>query len=211
MAVVSAKELGRQFRVLKQMLSIHAILRDRYSCRALFIDIILLACSVIFCATTFARDDIFRYLALTPRDVRYILGIASIFAFFASLVALRSDWKGKSACHKDAGQKLGNVLSLFRECRQEDGSWPQDRMADLHRAYWEAMNNIVEVPDRLFVTLKSRHLRKVELSKMSDLNPGCPVFVLRVVLFLRSITRSFRKTAEIVEVGTDVPKSKNSK
>jgi len=211
MASVSGKELCRQFRVLKQMLSIHAILRDRYSWRALFIDIILLACSVIFCATTFARDDVFTYLGFSPRDVRYVLGIASIFAFFASLVALRSDWKGKSARHKDAGQKLGKVLSLFREYRKEDGSWPQDRMADLHRAYWEAMNNIVEVPDRLFVALKSRHLRKVELSKMSDLNPGCPVLVLRLVLFFRTITRSFREKAEIVEEATDVPQAKNTK
>ncbi len=192
---VSEKELTRQFRVLKQMLSMHAMLRDRYSRRALLIDIVLLACSVVFCATTFARDDVFSYLGLSPKNVHYILGLASIVAFFASLVALRADWKGKVACHRDAGQKLGNVLSICRECRQPDGSWPQDRMADLHRAYWDAMRNIIEVPDNLFVTLKTRHLRKVELSKMSDSNPGCPVFVFRLILFFRGVTRSFRKNA----------------
>jgi len=208
---ISEKELTRQFRILKQMLSMHAMLRDRYFRCALLIDILLLASSVVFCATTFARDGVFSYLGLSPTNVRYILGIASIVAFFASLVALRSDWKGKGASHRDAVQKLGKVLSTCRECQQEDGSWPQDCMSDLHRAYWDAMNNIIEVPDRLFVTLKTRHLKKVELSKMSDLNPGCPVFVLRIILFFKGVARAVRRTPERAEVGTDGQRFKNSK
>lgn len=192
-SAISEKELGRQFRVLRQTLSMHTMLRDRYVRSSLIIDILFLACSVTFCATTFARDDLFTQFGLSPGNVRYILGVTSIVAFFVSLVALRVNWKGKAARHKDAVQKLTNVLSLFREWQQEDKSWPQDRSMDLHRNYWEAMNNIVEVPDRSFVGLKVRYLRKVELSKMSDSAPGCPLFVLELILFVRSILKACKK------------------
>lgn len=200
---VAAKELSRQFRVLRQMVSIHAILRDCYSRRGLFVDILLLACSVVFCATTFARDDLFIQLGLTPSKIRYLLGAASALAFLASLVTLRTDWKGKAAGHREAVQKLARILSLFRECKQDDGAWPKDRTEDLHKAYWEVMNNIVEIPDRLFVSLKARHLRKMEISKMSDTAPGCPLFVLRLILLKRSMSNACRRRQEIEEVPTD--------
>ena len=193
---ISEKELSRQFRVLRQTLSMHTMLRDRYTRLALIIDILFLACSVTFCATTFARGDVFAQIGLSLKNIRFILGVASIVAFFASLVALRVDWKGKAARHRDAVQKLTNVLSLFRARQQEDGSWPEDRSTDLHRTYWEAMNNIIEVPDRPFVRLKVRYLRKVELSKMSDSASGCPLFVLRLILLIRSTLKAFRKIRE---------------
>lgn len=193
MAIISEKEISRQFRVLDQTLSIHAMLKSRYARLALTLEILLLACSVIFCATTFARDDVFTQVGLLPKNVQYVLGIASITAFFASLFALRVDWKGKSIRHKDAVQKLSQVLALFRRLRMEDGTWPKDRAAELNQTYWEAMNNVIEIPPNQFNTLKARHLRKVEISKMSSSVPGCPVFLLRLILFCRSINKAFRE------------------
>ena len=83
---VSQRELTRQFRVLRQTLSMHTMLKDRYKKLAVTIDIILLACAVVFCATTFASDDVFSLIGLSPETVRFVLGVASILAFFASLV-----------------------------------------------------------------------------------------------------------------------------
>lgn len=184
---VSDKELIRQFRVLDQTLSIHTILRDRYKTCALAIDIVLLGCAVIFTATTFARDDLFSQVGLLPEKVRYILGVASIIAFFASLVAILVDWKGKAARHQDAAEKLGAAMALFRKFRSDDGTWPQDRRGEIHQAYWEAMNNIIEIPSALFVSLKAQHLRKVQLSKMLDRRPGCPIFVLRFLILWQAL------------------------
>ena len=193
MSSVSQKEVERQFRVLDQTLSIHAILKSRYARCALTLEIILLACSVTFCATTFARDEVFTQIGLSAEIVRYILGVASIAAFFASLFALKVDWKGKSGFHSDAVKKLSLTLALFRKSRKEDGTWPQEKAEELNQAYWEAMNNVVEIPPNQFVSLKAKHLRKVEISKMSSSNPGCPVFLLRLVLFGRCIKGLFGK------------------
>jgi len=211
MSPVSGKELSRQFRVLDQTLSMHTMLRDRYARLALILDIMLLACSVTFCATTFARDEAFTKVGLSSQNVRYVLGIASVSAFFASLVALRVDWKGKSALHRDAVQRLTTVLALFRELHRDDGTWPQDRGAELHQAYWRAMNHIVEVPTGAFVGLKARHLRKVKVSKMLDSMPGCPVFVLRFIVLCRYMKKSWDKKAAIEQEPTDGSNSERAR
>jgi hypothetical protein len=190
---ISQKELTRQFRVLRQTLSMHTMLKDRYKKLAVTIDIILLACAVVFCATTFASDDVFSLIGLSPENVRFILGVTSLLAFFASLIILRVGWKGKAALHQEAEQKLTSALQLFRELRSEDNTWPQDRSSDLHRAYWEAMKNTIDIPEGKFVGLKSRHLRKVQISKMLDDISGCPVFVIRLILLFRSIKKALKR------------------
>ena len=62
---VSHKEIDRQYRVLRQTLGIHSILRDEYSRKSKLSEILLLLCSVIFCATTFASDELFEILSHT--------------------------------------------------------------------------------------------------------------------------------------------------
>ena len=54
----SAEETKRQSRVLGQVLSMHTVLRDRFEFNALLLDIILIASSVVFCATTFVRQAV---------------------------------------------------------------------------------------------------------------------------------------------------------
>ncbi len=195
MSEVSTGELNRQYRVLNQTLSMHSMLGDRYARRALLLDVILLACSVIFCATTFARDSVLTLVGVSAYSARTLLGIASVTAFFASLVALRVDWKGKTARHRDAVQKLTHAMELFRRLRTDDGAWPLERGDELNRAYWDAINNVVEVPSSLFVSLKARHVRKVQLSKMLDSAPGSPVLVLRLILLGRAVKKAWRAKA----------------
>jgi len=190
---VSNRELRREMRVLDQTLSMHCFLRDRHKSTSLLVDVILLGCAVVFNATTFARDELFAHFGLSPQNVHYILGVSSVVALFASLIGLRTDWKGSAARHHDATQRLTKALALFKQLRQSDGDWPQERTADLKTAYWEAMNNVSEIPSAQFIRLKARHLRKVEISRMLDTRPGCPILLLRIILFFRSV--SVRKQA----------------
>ena len=182
-------ELSRKFRVLDQTLSMHTALRDRYAQRALAVDLLLLACSVVFCASAFASDTVLSRFGRPPEEVRYLLRFFSILAFMLSILSLRVDWKGKSASHRDAAAKMSRAIASFRKYRGADGTWPSECSAELDAVYWEAMHNSVSVPDALFVSLKARHLRKIELSRMLDLNPGSPVWVLRVILLCRSFKR----------------------
>src|SRR5713226_2437393 len=144
-------ELSRKFRVLDQTLSMHTILRDRYAHRALAVDLLLLACSVVFCASAFASDAVLSHFGHPPDEIRYLLRFFAILAFMLSVLSLRVDWKGKSSSHRDAVAKMSRALASFRNHRADDGTWPPECLAELDDVYWEAMNNSVPVPDALFV------------------------------------------------------------
>lgn len=128
-------------------------------------------------------------LELRDKDAsRYLgKGVLSAIAFLASLTSLRADWKGKSERHQSATRRLSDVLSTFRQSLKEDGTWNDELENDLHSIYNNGMNDIVEIPSNKFNRLKSRHLRKVELSKMLDKNPKTPLFILWVSLLLQSL------------------------
>lgn len=182
-------ELDRKFRVLSQTLSMHTALRDRYARRALIVDCLLLACSVVFCATAFATDAALAHFHFTPDQVRYAIRVSSVIAFMLSIISLRMDWKGKSASHRDAASRMSKALAAFRRNKADDGTWLPGCVGDLDSAYCEATDNSVPIPENAFVILKAQHLKKVELSKMLDSNPGCPLLILRLRLLWSSLRR----------------------
>ena len=95
-------------------------------------------------------------------------------ALAAALVLLVIDWKGRAARHAVAAGRWSAVLSRFREHREDDGRWPVAAAEELHRAYWDAAHNSVQVPDGQFNALKAKYLLKVEISKRVQANPGAP-------------------------------------
>jgi hypothetical protein len=75
MDTIALKEIERQYRVLRQTLSMHAMLRDGFAWRAKAVEVLLLVCSVIFCATTFAGDELYRTFNLAPNLGRIVLDV----------------------------------------------------------------------------------------------------------------------------------------
>ena len=197
---ISNKEVERQYRVLRQNIEMHAMLRDEYYLKARFSLILLLLCSVVFCATTFASDQLFETLKFSPEISRTILGIASVMAFSFSLILIVFDWRGKSAQHRDAVNRWSAVLEKFRRHRTDEDTWPDSTLDGLSTAYWEADRNSVKIPNNRFNRLKSRHLRKVAISKLKSSYPACPRLVLFFILFFRdsycAISECFKSNAE---------------
>jgi hypothetical protein len=193
MDTVALKEIERQYRVLRQTLSMHAMFRDRFAWRAKAVEVLLLACSVIFCATTFASDGLYRTFHLAPNLGRIVPDITSVIALMLSLALLVLDWKGQSALHRQATERWSEVLAKFRKNRSDDGSWPEDIRSELCSAYWEAARNLVEIPERRFNGLKARYLRKVAISELKSLYPGRPALLLSVILWSRDTVNAVRE------------------
>jgi len=98
-------ETVRQYRVLRQTLSIHSILRDRYTRKANIVDSILLVSSVIFCATTFASEELYKQFGVSLTKGQFILGFASIIVFCCSILLFIAGWREKAIQHRDAADK----------------------------------------------------------------------------------------------------------
>jgi len=194
MPVISPQETDRQYRVLRQTLSIHAMLRDEYACKSKILEIQLLVCSVIFCATTFASDELYSFFGLNPATSHIGLGVASVAALALSLVLMIMDYKGHAALHREAVVRWGAVLAEFRKNRSEDGTWPEEIREELNHAYWEADRNMVKIPEKRFNRLKSRYLRKVAVSELKSSYPGCPRFLLSVLFRYRDTKKFLRET-----------------
>lgn len=186
MRQVPNNELDRQYRCLRQMISMHSILRDEYHRLGALVDLVLLACAVVFCATTFAHEYIATRLGVSGQVVADVLGVASIMAFLAAIAALVLDWKGKAVRHSDAAKTLTNVLASFKEAWNE-GVYPEEMRTTLSQTYWNAMQSVDSIPDRRFAGLKVRHLRKMEISRTASTMPGCPLIVIRLIVFCRSV------------------------
>lgn len=186
MTAKNQQEIARRFRVLKQMLDMHSHLRDSYFKRALILDLALLLCSIVFCALTFVSDSWYGSLGLTPERAKLVLGFVSVLCFFAALAELLVGWKQRSNDHAIAAKRLGVVMAEFRAHRLEDGSWTESKHGTLKKEYDQAMAEITPIPDSKFLSLKSRHLRKVEISKVLDEYPGRSILLAKLILFYHS-------------------------
>ena len=189
---IPLNEIERQYRVLRQTLSMHAMLRDEFAWKAKASEILLLACAVIFCVTTFASDDLYKLLGLVPSVSRIILGVASVVAFILSLTLMVVDFKGQAALHRQAVERWSNVLAKYRKHRNQDGTWPEEIRAELDFAYWEADRNSVKIPEQRFNRLKGRYLRKMAISELKSSCPGCPRLFLGFLLRYRDISKALR-------------------
>ncbi len=188
---VRDEELDRQYRVARQSLSIHTMLRDRYERLALLLDLLLLAASVVFAATTFASDAVLTLMGGSADRVRVLLGLASLVVFFVSVAGLRLDWRGRAALHREAERSLAALVQRFRAARGPGDTWGALLRDELQRAYTEVSTGIVPIPSNKFVSLKARHLRKVQLSKLADETDGAPVWILRFRLYCSSLFRGW--------------------
>ena len=153
---------------------------------------ILIACSIIFCATTFAGDDFFLTLGVQPNITRILLGIASVLALISSVILIVIDWEEKIIKHKEAVHKLKKINESFRENWGGENNWTDEIRAELNEKYWKANHDFIEIPDNKFNKFKSKYLIKVNVSKIKSKYPGCPILFIRIILFIRDTIRFLR-------------------
>ncbi len=184
------KENNRQYKLVDQMISMHANLRDEYNNKALLLNLGLLAASVFLCAFVFADDQILSLFSADPKLLKIGLGLSSVLCFVLSLVEYRVDWKGKAALHADAATKLAILKAEFRESLIKHNGNDQNEISRLSCLYNETMKDIVEIPENKFSKLKAKHLYKVSLSKMISTYPEAPVILLRARLRFSGIKQA---------------------
>jgi len=181
-------ELERQKRVMSMMITAHSVLRDKYLSLSSIFENILLIASVILNALVFIDAQfILKTINISEESQRLITGIASIIVFAISVVLLQVKWKEKAEGHANASNKL---FSLLQECKSVLSLPENDeknlKVLDFHKKYSDIFETLVKIPDNKFNSLKLKHNRKVELSKLIDKYPGSLLWILKIRLFLNS-------------------------
>jgi hypothetical protein len=169
------------------MLSMHAILRDRFSRLSSGFDVALVSAGTVLCATTFLDPAVLDAVGVPSQAARLALGTASVAVFLLSLISLRVDWKERSARHQHACKSLSDLKLKCRELRAASAERRAAEGPEFIRAAAFVASELPPIPDAQFARLKSKHKVKVEVSRLLDRYPGLPPWILRWSLRWRDL------------------------
>lgn len=192
MRTVAGREIEREYRVARQMVAMHADLRDTHGRLGLGLEIMLLVCTAALLSTTFAGDEFFNILGVAPAPGRVILGVVSTLAFAGSLVLLLLDPRGTAAKHGIASDRWAALVLQFRQARSEEGTWSSEEGRLLSAEYARTGESCCPIPDRAFNRLKSRYLRKVAVSELKSAHSSCPRIILSLLCRWRDTRTAWR-------------------
>jgi hypothetical protein len=179
-----SEELQRIRRVADMLCTGHAVLRDRYTCRALVLDILTLLLSTWVVALAFVSPPIATILTPFGFNTTIWLGTLSAGTFFLTLLQLKTDWKSKADAHR-------RTLDLYAEVKREASYLLASDEADdaeyrrILARYDLASAVGIEIPEGTFLSLKKRHKLKLLMSKTLDTAPASSLLLLRVRLWVR--------------------------
>lgn len=148
----------------------HSALRDRYAAQGKTLRVAQLVLSVVATAFAFAGDNAdVALLGLTANRTTW-LGWVAVMILTLSIVDLVFDKSGHAGQHDSAVRQLATLKAGYRvDPAPEEESAHLDQMTE---RYETTMDSIPSIPERLFVRLKARHLRKVEVSRVLSDHPG---------------------------------------
>jgi hypothetical protein len=186
------EEVERIRRVSDMLCTAHATLRDRYSRRALLLDLSILGLSSWLVALAFVQPQI--NVALTPfrMDPQLWGGLLAVLTFFVTIVQLKTDWKGRSDAHK-------RTLDLYAEVKREAGyllaSGALDEAASRRvLARYDIASAVgVGIPEGDFLPEKRRHKLKIALSRHLDDFPSASLRLTRVKFWYKDNIRGRRR------------------
>lgn len=191
-------EHEREYRVIDQMISMHACIAQTKKSQALYLSVGLLFTSALTCALTFADDNTLRAIGIGQGRERLVMGLTSSILFGFSIIELRVDWGGIARAHDDARKRLSLLKAKYRIAAALPEAEGQATWSDLSKQYTETLASIAEIPEKSFGKLKARHHYKAELSRSIDKYTCVPVFVLATNLKVRA-TWNYLRGKSVIE------------
>jgi hypothetical protein len=178
------EEVARIRKVADTLCTAHANLRDRYTRRALVLDLAILGSTVWLVAVAFAPFATRARLSPSALDPDMWIGLLGVGTFALSLIQVKTDWKSRSDAHK-------RTLELYSEVKREAGyvlaSQERDEYAcrRVLSRYDLAAAVGLAVPESEFLDQKRRHKIKVAISKKLDTHPAASVLLTHLRLWWR--------------------------
>ncbi len=176
-----AKSREELLRVVDQMISQHARLRDRYQTANRVTLSLVAVLSVLSLTFALSPSTLADWLSLNLSGAESIVVLSSATAFVFSLFGLVFRWTERATKSGQGAARCSDLKLALREASDDA------RAGSLYR---EAMQHIAPIPDSAFVGLKAHHLRKVAASRLLDEHPGLPGWLARLVVVWRSLRRS---------------------
>lgn len=181
------QENERQYKLVDQLLSMHASLRDKYGRRAFWLNTAQIGISLFLCMFAFVGDDVLRSLGYHPPVARFVLGFSAAIALMLSITEFRIDWKTIGSRHVNAVGHLSTLKARYRKGFNESAGSDSKKNLELTTEYQKTMAILPPIPERHFIQLKADHQFKRILSQTLSQNPKAPGWFLRLQLRFQGI------------------------
>lgn len=191
------ESLEKDKKVIDQMITAHSSLHDKYKFYSGLNDAFLIGGSAILNGLVFFDFNLIKKYnwfsqSLDKDSFQGIIGIISITIFALSLVSTTFDWKKKAESHNQARIQLTNLKFNARNLISKKTASDED-LKKYSEEYKKVMENLpITVPNKLFNSLKSKHYKKRELSKLIDKYPKTHIMLLKLSLFIAGIKVFFK-------------------
>ena len=166
-----------------QQVSSHSYLRDHYLGWGQRLNLYTLLFSAILLFFTLASEDfIQRTLGMGPDGYKWAMGTAAFFTFCLSLIDLAWNPTSKAKAHDQAvahylrmNYEVRNLLSSGSRVTSEKIHWIQEEFLDVA--------DMPRIPESQSLRFKQRHLLKLAMVRLLELNPHQPLWWMRVRLW----------------------------
>lgn len=177
-------ELERIRKVSDALCSGHAALRERFSRRALVLDLAILFLTTWLVAVAFVPRAVSAKLDPLNVDPQIWIGFLGVGTFLLYLLQLKTDLKTQADAHK-------RTVDLYAEVKREAGYVLASQELDesacrrVLSRYDMASAVGVAMPESEFLKQKRRHRIKVVLSEYLDSHPSASILLTRVRFWWR--------------------------
>lgn len=173
------------------MVTMHSCLFQRYKNYALATDITILGSAALLNALIFIDFEHISFLFKNQSQSELIIGWFSILTFICSIISILVNWKQQSELHLNASVEISSLLNELREILDDPVKSSNNQLVEsFNRKYIQINNILPKVPNKLFNRLKSKHFRKIELSKFIDQHKSKPYWYLKLKFYVQSLKES---------------------
>jgi hypothetical protein len=164
------RQVKNQARIVDQSMSMQSVLRDRDTRIGTAFLCGIIGFSIVGAGLAFAgTEEGLKILGVRAARATWIAWL-TIGTTILAIVELIVDRRGAAQRRDAAVRTLASLKAEFAESRATGLS--VEKAARLAERYGQAMESIPPVPERLFNRLKSKHLMKIEISKLLSSHPG---------------------------------------
>lgn len=134
---------------------------------------------------TFVEPKIGVTLAPAGIESTIWIGLLSIGVFFLSVIQLLVNWKGKADNYQKSLMGLSGFVKSARPLVRLGDSASQADIESALATYHQTSEWMEPIPENMFLSLKQKHLRKVEISKALDHSPSASILRLKIYFWIR--------------------------
>jgi hypothetical protein len=190
------EKLEKRKSVIDMMVSMHSELSSMYRKNIFILDVLLVILSIILLTSVFADQYLLINFRINEIVLKLILGLATIFLTFISLLSYIIDWRGKKVCHDQAFNVLNGLKDTWKLFLLNKENITFEKIENIERTTSVILSQCIKIDDKLFNKLKKKHYMKVALSKAISDNPNLPLFLIKYELIKEAFLKKQGKKHE---------------